>query len=143
MSNLVEGSASSFAEMTPDEGLNLLASAGICIYRYYDVAYTPDGARTNPSTQAMADALTRTLPYDNNREVGGFALLSDDDRINGWKRILLGNRPILIGFYLTDQYNPKMKRLQGQLLPDQPHAVVVLGYRETESSFLIQDSRGS
>jgi len=142
MFDTMQGSPSSFVDMTLDEGLNLLASAGICLYRYYNSAYTPDGARTEPSPEATTDALTRTVPYDNNREVAGFSLLSDDDRITAWKNCLVGGRPILIGLYLTDQYRPTMTKLQGNLLPDQPHAVAVLGYRESESSFLVQDSRG-
>jgi hypothetical protein len=143
MFNLAEGLPSKFQDMTLDEGLNVLASSGICLHRYYDVAYTADEVRTVPAEEARADALTRVYPYDSNREVGGFALLADDGRVGVWKITVLGGRPILVGFYLTDQYGPRMKKLQGSLLPDQPHAVAVLGFREAESSFLVQDSRGS
>lgn len=137
------GPPESFEGMTLGDGLNVLATYGVCLRRYYPTPYTKDGAKTPPDEQAVADARVRSMPFDNNREVGSFTLLSDDNRVNEWKRTLLGNRPILIGLYQTDQYGCKMARLQGNLNPAQPHAVAVFGYRESERSFIVQDSKGS
>jgi len=136
------GQPESFGGMTLGDGLNVLSEYGICIHRYYSVSFTKQGVQTPPDETAIADALARRMPFDNNREVGSYVSLSDNDRVNEWKKALLGNRPILIGFFETDQYDSGMSHLQGNLNPDKPHAVAVLGYCESECSFLVQDSQG-
>jgi hypothetical protein len=141
-SSVQGGTVEHFEDMTITQGLNVLASRGLCLYRYYPVPFSEAGAKTPPNDTAMRDAFSRAMPYDNNREVGAFAGLSDNNRVSEWKTALLGNRPIIVGFYMTDQYGPKMDRLRGDPDPGRPHAVPILGYREVERSFLVQDSQG-
>lgn len=143
---------STFSEGPPDysmgmtllDGLKVLAMRGICLQRYHPVPYTKGGAMSPPDVRARSDALIRGKPFapDNIYERFGFAPLNDDNRIGEWKRVLLGMRPIIIGFYRTDRYWSTRTRLEG--FPDRadPHAAVVLGYRESERSFFVQDSNG-
>lgn len=130
-------------EMSLADGLSILASSGICLWRYYDVPFTEEGVNIPPDDRAIADARSRALPFDSNRELSGFGPLSDNDRVNGWKKVVLENRPVLIGLYLTNGYGPAMKRLEGERDASRPHAVPLLGYREGERAFLVQDSQGS
>lgn len=131
------------AEMSLADGLSILATGGICLMRYYRAPFTEEGLQLPPGDDALSDARSRRLSFDSNREVAGFAPLSDNDRVNGWKKAVLEKRPILVGLYLTDKYGPSMKRLKGEWDAGRPHAVPVLGYRESERAFLVQDSQGS
>jgi hypothetical protein len=139
------GAPTYFEDVTLDDGLDVLTNQGICLLRYYDVPFTDTdaGARMPPSTQAIEDGQAHSLPYNGERGLWGFSHLSDNSRINGWKRILLGKQPILVGLYLTAGYGKNMARLEGGSDGSRPHAVPVLGYREADRAFLVQDCQGA
>jgi C1A family cysteine protease len=69
--------------------------------------------------------------------------LADQNRVQEWKKALLTGKPIVAGIDLPAAYEKAMVRAStdgGRLGPS--HAVAILGYRDSEHAFIVQDSRG-
>jgi hypothetical protein len=126
--------------MTFEEGQLFLSGRGICSCERHPVPYTPDGARVAPSPAAETDALAlaRRLPD----LLQPFELLVEPLREIEWKRKLAEGRPLTIEFRIGPDYHEGMRRLTDESASGPLHAVVVLGYDDEQSAFIVQDSRG-
>lgn len=126
------------------DGLRALGSAGICLRSLHDPPYDAVGVSSVPSSSAEADGQQRAMPYLPNRYVDGYTSIDLTlDPVGECKKVLAQGCPILAGIYLTDNYNTGAPKL------DRPgprtgarHVVPILGYRDSEHSFIVQDSHG-
>jgi hypothetical protein len=141
---IVGGSPGQMADLTLEDANSALQDLGICLNRYHDHAMSGDGIAAAPSTAARADALTRSLPpVSILPPVYRIELLGDQNRVQEWKKALLTGRPIVAAIDLPAAYGKTMVRAAtdgGRLGPS--HAVAILGYRDSEQAFIVQDSRG-
>lgn len=135
--------AGQMAELSLAEAAQTLALEGICVHELHEHSSTLEGASQPPVPAAVADGRARRLPFNAALGVPRFRRLSDQFREMEWKKALLTGKPIVAGFSLVDGYGAPMRRLD---LPASRtgtgHAVAILGYRDSERAFIVQDSRG-
>lgn len=132
------------ADITLETANEAMARFGICLDRLHNQPMNGQGVAEEPSSAARADALGRRLPpISVFPPVSRIELLSDRNRAIDWKRALLTGKPIIAGIDLPSDYSKSMRRASadgGRLGPS--HAVAILGYRDSEQAFIVQDSRG-
>lgn len=125
------------------EAAQTLALEGICVFDLHEYESTVGNAAIAPTSAARTDGQARRLPFNAAIGVPRFRRLSDVSREVEWKKALLTGKPIVAGFAVVDGYGPAMRRLD---MPAKQtgtgHAVAVLGYRDSERAFIVQDSRG-
>lgn len=131
-------------DLTLEDAKSAVENAGICLNRLHDQPMDLAGIAAAPSRDARGDALSRRLPAVSTfPPVSRIVLLADQNRTQEWKRALLTGKPIVAGIDLPAEYSKNMTRAttaNGRLGPS--HAVVILGYRDSEQAFIVQDSRG-
>lgn len=117
---------------------------GICLDNLHHPPMNLDGMAVEPVPAARADASRRSLPpLSVFPPVSRIELLSDQCRELEWKRALLTGKPIVAGIDLPANYSRSMSRASaqsGRLGPS--HAVLIIGYRDSERAFIVHDSRG-
>lgn len=138
------GAPAQMISLSLEDANSAMQDSGICLNRLHDRAMNADGIAGAPSPTARSDALTRRLrPISTLPPVRRITLLGDQNRVQEWKMALLTGKPILAGIDLPAAYGKSMKRAStegGRLGPS--HAVAILGYRDSEQAFVVQDSRG-
>jgi hypothetical protein len=141
---IMGGSASQNIDLTLEDANSALETIGISLNRLHDQTMDPAGLAAGPSPDAHSDALFRRLPAISVLPpTSRIVLLGDPNRTQEWKKALLTGKPIVAGIDLPAGYSKTMTRAttaDGRLGPS--HAVVILGYRDSEQAFIVQDSRG-
>jgi len=132
------------ANVSLEDAKSAMEDIGICLNRLHEKKMDPQGIAEAPSPAAQSDGLTRRLPRTSTfPPAHRIVLLGDQNREQEWKMALLTGKPILAGIDLPANYDKPMRRATtelGRLGPS--HAVVILGYNDSEHAFIVQDSRG-
>lgn len=130
--------------LTLEQGQSALEDIGICPHDLHPVTMDSSGLSAPPSDKARSDAAERRLaPISVFPPVSRIELLDDFQRLLEWKRALLTGKPIVAGIDLPVGYGREMKRAPWPAVRLGPsHAVAILGYRDSEQAFVVQDSRG-
>jgi len=145
-----------FARANPDDltpidprtALRIAASVGICLRSLHDVAYDSAGAATPPLREAIEDARSRRLVgYDPGTRATQYQLLTLP-RVHAARHALAGRNPVLLGLWVTSPYEALHRDAPIHGWPegetsDAGHAVVLVGYDDDRSVFLVEDSRGA
>lgn len=134
-----------------DEGLThaeaklAMLTKGVCAFERHPFDITRPNVSTGPDDDAVQDGIARK-PMD--RSSGTLlwrsVLRSDPERF--WKRFLSAGAPIIIGIqpnasYLAlDAQHPKLTNIDATN-GRTGHAAAIIGFRDSESSFIVQDSR--
>jgi hypothetical protein len=138
------GSPSQLSNLTLEDANSAMEAIGMCLGTLHDVSMEPEGVAAAPSGAARTDALDRRLaPLSVFPPSSRIELLGDRNRVLEWKKSLLTGKPIVAGIDLPAGYGRTMTSASvdlGRLGPS--HAVAVLGYRDSEQAFIVQDSRG-
>jgi hypothetical protein len=138
------GSPGQMAELSLEDAKSAMEDFGICLNSLHDKPMDEKGIAEPPSPAARSDAQDRRLPpISIFPPVYQIVLLGDYNRVQEWKKALLTGKPILAAVDLPASYGRMMRRAEtegGRLGPC--HAVAILGYRDSEQAFIVQDSRG-
>lgn len=138
------GSPLQNVDLTLEDANSAVETIGISLNSLHDKTMDLAGMAAAPSQAARSDALSRRLPpISILPPASRIVLLGDQNREQEWKMALLTGKPIIAGIDLPAGYSKAMTRAttaDGRLGPS--HAVAILGYRDREQAFIVQDSRG-
>ena len=129
-------------------GLQEAVMTGICKAQLHAPAFDEAGAMKRPSEPAYKDAERQRLAgFDPGTRRMQYEVVDDADIVNGCRRALASEFPVLIGFWLTSAYGALSSAgpVHGSP-PEEPssqgHAVVAVGYDDARGAVRIKDSRG-
>lgn len=126
--------------MTIEEGIQITKVFGICDLRLHAYPVEPRYAGRNPSGSAFADGKMR--------RVERAEIVAGKGSREAWMRLLDAGYPLVLIFHLYSALYARIPH-NGNThpepvgMPDNAHAVVVVGYDRVRACFIIQDSKGA
>lgn len=142
-----------FARQTPQhlgvvtmrQALRAATTNGFCRLELHDKPINIQGALKKPNQMAMRDAENRKiLAYNSNAGAPGYFQADGIKRVIKWKNAISQGYPVVAGIWLQSSYWLQQGMLEEEAAPHQgAHAVCIVGYDDTEESFLVMDSRGA
>jgi len=140
------GGARVIAEgLTVGDAKRALIQKGICALARHPFGISASNVEQEPDADAVRDGVARR-PIDRAAGTLLWRSVMSTDPGRSWKRFLSGGMPIVVGMQPNADYlglNAQRPTLRdnGPPYSTVSHAAVVLGYRDSVSSFIVQDSR--
>jgi hypothetical protein len=133
--------------ITISQAMGALLTNGICAFDLYPLQITRANLGQPPDTAAVSDGIARR-PIDRSTGDVMWKPLSTALPATIWKRHLAAGYPIVIGLQPNNDYlalnaaQPILASSGGPYAAN-GHVAAVIGYRDAESAFIVQDSRGT
>lgn len=131
--------------VTMRQALRAATKSGFCRLELHDKPIDIRGALEKPSEVAIRDAADRkVIAYDANTGAPGYFQTDGADRVSKWRSVLSQGYPVVAGIWLQRSYWLQQGMRKDEAQPSQgAHAVCIVGYDDSDGSFLVMDSRGS
>jgi hypothetical protein len=137
-------------KMTWDEGKDALNNFGICSHNAHPVPFQSPLAEVPPGAAALLDGIQRKAPSPGYPPIKFFDVLElDYDPVNVIKSKLRIGLPVLLVMQITQSWEQIRRGIGSPRLDFQSartgenHAIACLGYKDSETAFVIQDSFGT